>query len=86
MIYDAAKLSFNFYSTDASLSGSLEYTLSASLKNYPSVQTPQPQVGTVTIVDPCSGANVSASGMADQEYTIGDASFDFDFTAFTSDN
>ena len=86
MFYDPNALRFTLFSSDSSLSGALEYTLSAKLKDFPSVQTPQPQVGTVTIVDPCSDANVSASGMADQEYTIGDASFDFDFTGFTSDN
>ena len=73
MSFRPSQRQFSFYSTDTSLGGSLEYTLTAYLKDFPSnTLIRDTSTATITIDDPCAEAiSVSKSAsIPDFEYTI----------------
>ena len=88
MKYEASSRQFTFFSEDVSLVGTHNFSITAHLSSYPSIQTDSPvtaqlEVKNVVLCD--SPVSVTASTLIPQEYIVAADAKTYQISPFTTD-
>ena len=76
--FTSSSRTFTIESSDYTLAGSYELTITGALTSYPSVY--DTATFTLTVTDPCDGNTLTINSLSAQTYLVGSGSTDYTFS------